>query len=150
MVRSPCLPSQTKSSARSGHHRPYAPEVVSGGSSRAIEGQSGIGLAAARCYDEVRDAIDTLLVSGALANIEPAFRAWFVERAREVRRLGSVCTGAFVLADAGLLRGRRAAIHWAFAEEQARRHRDVAVDPAPIWIEDGNVTSPARSRAMSA
>jgi transcriptional regulator GlxA family with amidase domain len=126
--------------------RPYAPEVVSGGSSRTIAGQSGLALRAARRFDEVRGTIDTLLIAGgtgALEKISPRLLAWIKARAGRVRRLGSVCTGAFVLAEAGLLRGRRVATHWAHAEALAKRHSSITVDPAPIWIQDRNIYTSA-------
>lgn len=52
-------------------------------------------------------------------------------------RVTSVCTGAFLLAQAGLLAGRRATTHWAYADELQRRFPDVAVDPEPIYVRDG-------------
>ena len=58
--------------------------------------------------------------------------------AAESRRVGSICTGAFLLADAGLLDGRRATTHWAFAAELAKRYPKVKVDPEPIWVQDDN------------
>ena len=54
------------------------------------------------------------------------------------RRAGSICTGAFLLARAGLLDGRRVATHWAFAAELAKRYPKVNVDPEPIWAQDDN------------
>jgi transcriptional regulator GlxA family with amidase domain len=54
-----------------------------------------------------------------------------------------VCTGAFVLAAAGLLDGRRATTHWAWCDALARRHGAVTVDPEPIWVRDGNVWTSA-------
>jgi transcriptional regulator GlxA family with amidase domain len=54
-----------------------------------------------------------------------------------------VCTGAFVLARAGLLDGRRATTHWASAELLAREHPAVEVDPAPIFVRDGDVWTSA-------
>ena len=75
--------------------------------------------------------------------------------APRARRVASVCTGAFVLAAAGLLDGRRATTHWAWCDALARRHPAVTVDPEPIWVRDGNVwtsagvTAGMRSRARA-
>ncbi|MET8249404.1 GlxA family transcriptional regulator [Streptomyces sp. NPDC005202] len=86
-------------------------------------------------------AIDTLLVPGgwglqqALAN--PSLITWIRQAAGRSRRVASVCGGAFLLAEAGLLDGRRATTHWAFWEEMARRYPEVTVDPEPIFIWDG-------------
>jgi transcriptional regulator GlxA family with amidase domain len=59
------------------------------------------------------------------------------------RRLGSVCTGAFLLAATGLLDGRRATTHWAFCEQLAAEHPRIEVDPDPIFVRDGNVYTSA-------
>jgi len=59
------------------------------------------------------------------------------------RRVASVCTGSFLLAAAGLLDGRRATTHWAFAPELARRHPEIEVEPDPIFIRDGTVWTSA-------
>lgn len=58
-------------------------------------------------------------------------------------RLLSVCTGAFALAHAGLLDGRRAATHWAFAEELASRFPAIEVDPAALYVDEGQVMTSA-------
>lgn len=58
-------------------------------------------------------------------------------------RILSVCTGAFALAHAGLLDGRRATTHWAFAEELARRFPAVEVDPAALYVDEGQVMTSA-------
>jgi transcriptional regulator GlxA family with amidase domain len=124
----------------------YAPEVVSGGTSRTIHGQSGITLAAARRFAEVRGPIDTLLVaggSGARGRISPRLIDWIRRRSRNVRRLGSVCTGAFVLAQAGLLEGRRVATHWAHAGALAKRFPGITIDADSIWVQDRNIYTSA-------
>ncbi len=132
--------------ARSAGSGPYATEVVSGGTSRTIRGQNGIALAATHRYDEVRGPIDTLLVaggSGARGPISPRLIDWIRRRAVKVRRLGSVCTGAFVLARAGLLEGRRVATHWAHADVLAKRHPGLTIDANSIWVKDHNVYTSA-------
>jgi transcriptional regulator GlxA family with amidase domain len=92
-------------------------------------------------------AIDTLLVAGGVgteqACADRALLAWIARRAGSARRVASVCTGAFLLAAAGLLDGRRATTHWAAAAELARRYPRVRVDPQPIFIRDGPVWTSA-------
>ncbi|CAM5575324.1 Transcriptional regulator OS=Streptomyces glaucescens OX=1907 GN=SGLAU_28195 PE=4 SV=1 [Streptomyces glaucescens] len=66
--------------------------------------------------------------------------AWHGPRAE---RLVSVCTGAVLLAAAGLLDGRRATTHWAYCDTLARNHPAVEVDPEPIYVRDGNVATSA-------
>jgi transcriptional regulator GlxA family with amidase domain len=94
-----------------------------------------------------RGPIDLLLVPGgrgvsAAARDERLIR-WLRDAATRSRRVASVCTGAFLLARAGLLDGRRATTHWASCGELARRHPEVQVDPEPIFVRDGNVITSA-------
>jgi transcriptional regulator GlxA family with amidase domain len=106
----------------------------------------GMALAAERALAHVRGPIDTLLCAGGL---EPALRqalplAPTIARvARRARRVASVCSGAFLLAQAGLLRGRRVATHWAGCAELARRFPDCQVEGDPIFVRDRNVWTSA-------
>lgn len=92
---------------------------------------------------------DTVLVVGgedravraSLAS-EP-LRRWLERAARSVRRLGSVCSGAFLLAGAGLLDGRRVATHWSACRELARFRPQLSVDADAIFVQDGNVWTSA-------
>ncbi|HZZ12336.1 MAG TPA: helix-turn-helix domain-containing protein [Paraburkholderia sp.] len=85
-------------------------------------------------------AIDTLIVPGVPVDehgtLQPELVAWIRRRAPDARRVCSVCTGAFYLAAAGLLDGRRAATHWRDAPHLARRFPNVQVDADPIFIRD--------------
>ena len=94
-----------------------------------------------------RGRIDTLLVpggTGVLAACEDeALVGWLRAAAGRSRRVASVCTGAFLLARAGLLDGRRATTHWSGCTELARRHPEVDVDPDPIYVRDGHVITSA-------
>jgi transcriptional regulator GlxA family with amidase domain len=65
--------------------------------------------------------------------------AWLKTMAARVRRLGAVCVGAFLLAEAGLLNGRRATAHWRFGRELASRYPEVRVEHEPLWVKDGNI-----------
>lgn len=130
-----------------GHSGPMCrTELVTTGPGYAIEGFCGISLVAHKHYGQVRGEVDTLLVvggEGARTTQDEGVLSWLRDMAPQVRRLGSVCTGAFLLAAAGLLNGRRATTHWACAGELASRYPDVRVDPDPIWVQDGNVYTSA-------
>jgi transcriptional regulator GlxA family with amidase domain len=93
---------------------------------------------------DLDSATDTLVVPGGQPGAAgPDLAAWLRAHAPRARRVTSVCTGAFLLAEAGLLAGRRATTHWAYSDELARRFPEVLVDPEPIYVRDGNVTTSA-------
>ncbi|MBC2900481.1 GlxA family transcriptional regulator [Streptomyces cupreus] len=87
----------------------------------------------------------TLLVPGGKGTRGPAPRltAWLRENGPRAERLVSVCTGAILLAEAGLLDGCRATTHWAYCAKLARDHPAVQVDPDPIYVRDGHVSTSA-------
>lgn len=95
---------------------------------------------------ELLDAAGTVVVPGYAAILTPppaaALDALRAAAARGARVL-SVCTGAFALAHAGLLDGRRATTHWAWAGELAARFPAVAVDPAALFVDEGDVLTSA-------
>jgi transcriptional regulator GlxA family with amidase domain len=97
----------------------------------------------ARC----RGSIDTLIVAGGFgvehAENDASLIRWIRSAARRSRRVTSVCSGAFLLARAGLLEGRTVTTHWASTAELARRHPELTVDPNPIFVRDGNVWTSA-------
>jgi transcriptional regulator GlxA family with amidase domain len=68
---------------------------------------------------------------------------WVRQHAATARRITSVCTGSFLLARAGLLAGRRATTHWAYADVLARQFPEVTVDPEPIYLRDGAIVTSA-------
>jgi transcriptional regulator GlxA family with amidase domain len=74
---------------------------------------------------------------------DAALSLWLNRMAVEVRRLGAVCVGVFLLAEAGLLNGRRATTHWKFGRELAARYPGVRVEHDPLWVKDGNVYTSA-------
>ena len=131
--------------AKSGGAAPYAPRVVAPGSVGVVA-SAGLGLAAAPlpAFDA---ALDTLMIAGGPgvdeAAADPVLVDWVRARGMHARRIASVCTGAFLLAASGLLDGRRAATHWSFAAELARRFPAVHVEPDPIFIHDGPIWSSA-------
>jgi transcriptional regulator GlxA family with amidase domain len=128
---------------------PYSLELLSAAADIYLESETGIALRAHRTLEEERRAskpIDTLIVAtgfGAIDRLDQAAIDWIRMRSRHVRRVCSICVGAFALADAGLLDGRRATTHWRMASQLAERYPKVQVDPAPIWVKDGNVYTSA-------
>jgi transcriptional regulator GlxA family with amidase domain len=73
--------------------------------------------------------------------------AWLRRTAPQARRIAALCTGSFLLAEAGLLDGRRATTHWTACGELARRYPRVTVDPDPIFVRDHNIYTSAGSTA---
>ena len=93
------------------------------------------------------ESIDTLIVPGGSgrdqAIADQALLRWLTGAPSRCRRVAAVCTGAFLLAAAGLLEGRRATTHWAYARELAREHPEVEVDADPIFVRDGDIWTSA-------
>jgi transcriptional regulator GlxA family with amidase domain len=108
---------------------------------------SSIALYPDRTIDRCRGPIDTLVVAGGrgvrAATQDEALVAWLKAAARRSRRVTSVCTGAFLLAEAGLLEGRRATTHWASCALLARSYPGTEVEPDPIFVRDGDVITSA-------
>jgi transcriptional regulator GlxA family with amidase domain len=124
----------------------YAVEILSSGP-RTIVSSSGMRLLADARFDETRGAFDTLLVAGG-PGVREAMRdrrliAWLRRIAERTRRIGSVCSGAFLLAEAGLLDGRRATTHWSVCDDLARGYPGIAVEHDPIFVRDGSVYTSA-------
>jgi transcriptional regulator GlxA family with amidase domain len=94
-----------------------------------------------------RGPVDTLFVVGGAGSREAAkddaLLRWLRRTAARARRYGSGCTGAFVLAAAGLLDGKRATTHWKSARELAEKHPLVRVDPGPIFVKEQGVFTSA-------
>ncbi|HEV7584286.1 MAG TPA: GlxA family transcriptional regulator [Solirubrobacteraceae bacterium] len=112
-----------------------------------ISCSSGLLLAPHVALEEVAPRIDTLIVAGGRGHRTAARDArlidWLSRASAGARRTASVCTGAFVLARAGLLDGRVATTHWAFAEQLAREYPSVTVEPDPIFLRDGPIWTSA-------
>jgi transcriptional regulator GlxA family with amidase domain len=108
---------------------------------------SGLSLNADRALGDVVGPIGTLLVAGGTGAFAAAKDARVVDWARAAAacsdRVASVCTGAFILAAAGLLDGRRATTHWDSCERLAACHPQITVEPDPIFVRDGNVFTSA-------
>ncbi|MDB5362596.1 MAG: helix-turn-helix domain protein [Rhodospirillales bacterium] len=125
---------------------PYDPIIVSplGG---LLKTQSGLAIMTRSLAELAHEEIDTLIVAGGLGTRRAIQDAVLIQAIRDwsgrVRRLASVCTGAYLLAAAGLLDGRRVATHWGAAEDLQRRFPRIAVEPEPIFIRDGAIWTSA-------
>ncbi|MFO1418928.1 MAG: GlxA family transcriptional regulator [Methylotetracoccus sp.] len=108
-----------------------------------IRTSCGLSIYADRAYGEVRDDIDTLFIPGSpdvgAVLADPVLCEWVRAMSGRVRRLVSVCTGAFLLAEAGLLNGRRATTHWAFCERLAEDYPAVQVEADRVYLRDGSM-----------
>lgn len=108
---------------------------------------SGIDLTPVVGFGAARGALDTLMVAGGLGTADAMHDdelvGWVRAAAARSRRVTSVCSGAFVLARAGLLDGRRATTHWDSCALLARRYPAITVEPDPIFVRDGNVYTSA-------
>src|SRR3954453_16174902 len=114
---------------------------------QAIRTCSGLILQPHLRLDQVAGDLDTLIVAGGWGSTTAASDERVLAHLRRLaqtsRRIASVCTGAEVLAAAGLLDGRRATTHWAWGEALAGRHPAVLVERDRIFVRDGNVATSA-------
>jgi len=90
-------------------------------------------------------ALDLLLIPGGRGarHPDPGLITWIKANAPRAVRIASVCTGAFLLAEAALLDGRTVTTHWAYCRQLAEKYPSVTVDPDPIFIKDGNLATSA-------
>ena len=125
----------------------YEVEIVTQARHLKVQGEGGLlSFAAQGCFQDVKGKVDSLLLVcglGTRTARDPALFAWMRKMAPVVRRLGAVCVGSFLLAEAGLLNGKRATTHWKFGRELASRYPQVKVQFNPIWVKDGNIYTSA-------
>ncbi len=134
-----------------GGERGYRVAIATPGGA-PVRASAGMRLAADTSLAHVRPrTVDTMIVGGGMRIGEVAGDARLAAGLERVsagaRRTCSVCTGAFLLAGAGLLDGRAATTHWAFCTELARRHPRVRVEPDRIFVRDGSTMTSAGSTA---
>ena len=126
----------------------YELAIVSPDSSTTITSASGASVNCSTTFDRLSyQKIDTLLVAGfsfALdwLTIWP-FIQWLKKSSDGFRRIGSICMGAFVLAEAGILNGKKATTHWSYTQKLQSLYPEIAVDPDPIFIRDDHVYTSA-------
>lgn len=121
--------------------------LVAAPTAAPVRSSSGLLIVPETSIARAPRTVDTLIVAGGpgrrAACADARLLAWLRRRAPTTRRLTSVCTGAFLLAEAGLLDGRKATTHWSACAELAERYPRVAVDPEPIFTRDGSVYTSA-------
>jgi transcriptional regulator GlxA family with amidase domain len=125
----------------------YEIEVVTNSNRLTVEGEGGVlTFIAKHHFNKVEGACDSVLLVcglGSRSERDAELSAWLQKMSAEVRRLGAVCVGAFLLAEAGLLNNRRATTHWKFGREMATRYPGVRVQHDPLWVKDGNIYTSA-------
>ncbi|MCG5217047.1 GlxA family transcriptional regulator [Streptosporangium sp. KLBMP 9127] len=141
-----CVTSTLEEANWHGAAPPYEVRVATAGGHPVTCG-TGLTVQAQQSLERITGPLDTLVVSGGIGHEDAAANPLIVAHvrrlARESRRVASVCTGAYVLAAAGLLDGLRATTHWQLAPTLAARFPKVDVDPGPIFIRNGNVATSA-------
>ncbi len=141
-----CVTTGLDAANRVGAHPRYRVRLASPGG-RSVRCDSGLELRSQARLEDPVDDLDTLVVSGGLGHGAAADDAPLVQCVRRLagnaRRIASVCTGATVLAEAGLLDGRPVTTHWEWAGSLAQRYPGIQVDATPIYIRDGNVATSA-------
>jgi len=125
----------------------YEIELITPESGTTLRTNRGIDLGNALPLASCTGPIDTLIVAGGpgaeSGTYHPEFVRWIAEAAGRSRRVASICTGAFVLAEAGLLDGKEAVTHWKFCDRLALEYPKVQVKRDPIFLRDGCVYTSA-------
>ena len=124
----------------------YELQLLTPGAS-SLATASGLSICGGIPWTEARFPIDTVLIvagrDGAFSRIDPELLSWIRRRTQDTRRVGSVCAGAFVLAEAGVLDGCQATTHWQLAGTLARKYPQIHVDGDRIYTQDGNIWTSA-------
>jgi transcriptional regulator GlxA family with amidase domain len=129
-----------------GNRYPYEIKIISTETPGTVTSSDGSWVGPAIHYANFKGSIDTLLIiggMGALNPLAPSFKTWLRERAKRVRRIGSICIGAFILAEAGILKDQRVVTHWRYCSELSRRFPNLRVELNPIFIKEGNIYTSA-------
>jgi transcriptional regulator GlxA family with amidase domain len=126
----------------------YTVQIVSSAGGLAVT-SAGVGIDTCSLAEAGGHCIDTLLTAGGeeaplrAAAGDVRLMEWLIRQAPAVRRLGSVCSGTFLLAAAGLLEGRRVATHWAACNRLAHMFPGLTVDAEALFVTDGKVWTSA-------
>jgi transcriptional regulator GlxA family with amidase domain len=128
----------------------YSVKLLSTHRSREAHSTAGISLTPATYYGDYLGPINTLIaVGGEGSMVDPSAEVlrWVKKRSAHVNRIASVCTGAYLLASAGVLDGRRVTTHWGHVDDLVKRHPQLRVERDPIYIRDGKVYTTAGTSA---
>jgi len=124
----------------------YTTHILSVDSSTIVNTSSGLPIVCEGGIESINYEVDTVLVAGKGSSENKVLQNvldWLKANAPNIRRIGSVCAGAFILAEAGLLDGRRATSHWQVCEKLARLYPAIKVEKDPIYVKDGNIYTSA-------
>ncbi|MCP4598660.1 GlxA family transcriptional regulator [Neptuniibacter sp.] len=139
-------PLQVFASANQALEKDFYQIKVIGLTADPITTNSGMRLLPDTVFDEVPE-LDTLLIAGgrgvASQRENQALVGWIKQQAGTVRRIGSVCSGAFLLAEAGLLQGKQVTTHWRCCDLLSQDYPDLNVDFDAIWIKQGRLYTSA-------
>jgi transcriptional regulator GlxA family with amidase domain len=118
---------------------------IMGTSNEPIRGTGSLRFLPDRTIHDPDEPIDTLLVAGdpSFQKLAPEVSAWIARRALESRRYGSICTGVFLLAEAGLLDGKQVTTHWECADKLHHDYPGLSIDSDQIFIRDGQLSTAA-------
>jgi len=129
---------------RLGDPNAYQVQVM-GVTDEPIRGTGALRFLPDRTINDPDEPIDTLLVAGdpTFEPLTPELTQWLARRAPQTRRFGSICTGVFLLAEAGLLEGKRVTTHWECAEKLRHDYPGLNIDSDQIFIRDGQLSTAA-------
>lgn len=125
----------------------YDVAIVAAERSGRVGTKFGLDIVCDNCVRDYTGALDTVLVAGSEQGVngdaDPAFLAWLRDASGRTRRMGSVCTGAFYLAHAGVLGERKVTTHWRYTDRLAAQFPELTVDPEPVFISDDDIHTSA-------
>ncbi len=125
----------------------YEVIIASGIHELHVTTSCGLTIACKTSVYAITERIDTLIVAGFAPGNQwkqfPELIGWLQQQSGKVRRLCSVCLGAFALAEAGLLKGKRATTHWRFCTQLRTSYKGIKVDPDPMFMKDGKIYTSA-------
>jgi transcriptional regulator GlxA family with amidase domain len=125
----------------------YRVSMVAADGSGELQTSRGVSIAGAVSPEDLSGNIDTLVIAGGpgaeSGQYTREYVDWIADAASRSRRVASICTGAFMLAAAGLLEGKRVVTHWRFCHKLAKDFPGVKVESDPIFLRDGNMYTSA-------
>lgn len=127
----------------------YELHTISIDKHKNINTASGITIQCPESIKSLDYEIDTLFIPGVPNSLIKQYKfpenalKWIAEQSKKVRRICSVCTGSFFLAEAGILSGKRATTHWEKCDTLSHRFPTIKVESEPIFIKDGNIYTSA-------